>query len=144
MTLERLEFTSITLHISPINETTKELSVSFINLDVHSLNFSLVEQTNFSNTTLNNSVTPLFASEDILTSDDLIISSSSQNIKKKNKQPLTKDDTNSDNKLWMIWLLNCGKTSAQVHEKMQGLVKKYTEEKKEETGKGISKWLTFI
>ncbi|RIB06270.1 hypothetical protein C2G38_2217551 [Gigaspora rosea] len=102
-----------------------------------------------------------------LSSDDLIISSPSQSTKKKNKRPLTEDDTNSDNKLWTDsaiklllsyisekffnyrknkekFYINAalhigGKTSAQVRGKVQGLVKKYTEEKKEETEKGTSK-----
>ncbi|CAG8782041.1 3982_t:CDS:2, partial [Gigaspora margarita] len=106
--------------------------------------FSCFEQTNLPNPTLNNS---------------FILSSTSED-----------NDTNSDNKLWtdsavkfaFIYIRKFsnyrknkekffanaalhigGKTSAQVRGKMQNLIKKYSEEKKEETGKGISKWAYF-
>ncbi|CAG8778992.1 13352_t:CDS:1, partial [Gigaspora rosea] len=51
----------------------------------HSSDFLFFEQTNLPNTTLNNSFISLSTSEDILSSDDLIILSSSQSTKKKNK-----------------------------------------------------------
>ncbi|CAG8645664.1 14373_t:CDS:2, partial [Dentiscutata heterogama] len=101
-------------------------------------------------------------------SDDLIILLSFQST---NKQLLSKDDINSDNKLgtdsaiklllaylsenfssyrknkkkfYIKSALHIGsKTSTQVHRKVQSLIRKYSEEKKEKTGKGISKWPYF-
>ncbi|CAG8822827.1 12104_t:CDS:2, partial [Gigaspora margarita] len=102
-----------------------------------------------------------------ISSDDDLVIPSSQSIKGKNKRPLTEDD-DIDNRLWSdsaIKLLLAhlsenfsyyrknkekfyanaalhigGKSTAQVRGKLQKLVKKYSEESKEKTGKGTSKW----
>ncbi|CAG8585554.1 9365_t:CDS:2, partial [Dentiscutata heterogama] len=117
------------------------------------------EQASSSSTTL-----PAF--EYISSGDELDIPTS-QNTKGKNKRPLNEDD-DIDNKLWAdstIKLLLAylsenfsnyrknkekfyasaalhigGKSSAQVRGKLQKLVKKYSEESKEKTGKEASKW----
>ncbi|CAG8447619.1 15332_t:CDS:2 [Dentiscutata heterogama] len=108
---------------------------------VYSPDYSFVEQTN-------NSVISSFASKNILSSDDLIISSSSQSTKKKNKRPLIENNFSNYRKNKERFYVNAalhigGKTSALVHGKIQSLVRKYTEEKKEETGKRTSKWPYF-
>ncbi|CAG8584485.1 2940_t:CDS:2 [Gigaspora rosea] len=103
---------------------------------VHSPNFSCFEQTNLPNPTLNNSFISSSTSEDSLLNDDLIISSSSQ---KKFSNYCKNKETFYANAALHIG----GKTSAQVRGKIQNLIKKYSEEKKEETGKGTSKWAYF-
>ncbi|KAF0381779.1 hypothetical protein F8M41_012059 [Gigaspora margarita] len=127
----------------------------------NSFNSLSVEQTSSSNTAL-----PVFDCIDLLSDDDIVISSS-QNAKGKNKRPLIEDDY-ADNKVWtdsaIKFLLAYlsenfgnyrknkekfyasaalhigGKSSAQVRTKLQSLVKKYSEESKEKTGKETSKW----
>ncbi|CAG8668203.1 17243_t:CDS:2, partial [Gigaspora rosea] len=110
--------TKLTFTVYP-NNTQKKFTqyndLSTSSEQVYSPDFSLVEQTKFSNTTLNNSVTPLLASEDILSSDNLIFHHRLKVIKQVRK----------------------------FMEKYKALLKKYTEEKKEETGKGTSKWPYF-
>ncbi|KAF0381781.1 hypothetical protein F8M41_012061 [Gigaspora margarita] len=95
---------------------------------------------------LNNSFISSSTLEDSLLNNDLIISSSSQTVKLllsyisenfsnycKNKEKFYANAT----------LHIGGKTSAQVREKIQNLIKKYSEEKKEEKGKRTSKWAYF-
>ncbi|CAG8560963.1 9594_t:CDS:2 [Cetraspora pellucida] len=112
------------------------------------------------------SSTTLPAVEYILSDDDLVIPSS-QSTKGKNKRPLTEDD-DTDNRLWADSAIKAllaylsenfshyrknkekfyasaalhigGKSSIQVRGKLQKLVKKYSEESKEKTGQGTSKW----
>ncbi|RIB11697.1 hypothetical protein C2G38_2042469 [Gigaspora rosea] len=89
---------------------------------VHSPNFSCFEQTNLPNPTLNNS----------------FISSSTSEDKKFSNYCKNKETFYANAALHIG-----GKTSAQVRGKIQNLIKKYSEEKKEETGKGTSKWAYF-